>query len=100
MAIDKTYNNPGNSKGFHKGTRPDRFGPDSNDGEKNRVSGVSEANKTNGTYDESNKRPKDPSLGAVPMPNKIKPDVNKGILNFGSDYPTNISGVMKPNKIS
>lgn len=102
--IDKNLDNKGNSKGFHKGSEPDKFGPDDIEpkgGEKNKVGAKPEPNEDkNKIYDARLLKPRDPVLNAVPMPNKDKGnDKNYKIFDKISDYPTTVGGTPRPNTI-
>lgn len=101
MQIDKNKDNKGNSKGFHQGSKPEKFGPDG-DGEKNKVNGTPEPNTNKGKkVDTSVDTPRDVSLNAVAMPNKDKGNTKDyGIFDKISDFPTNVSGTPRPNHIS
>lgn len=106
MKVVNNRERTGNGKGFNKGQTPEKFTPDSvisgTDGEKNRVGGTSEPNNDkNKVYDAKLLKPRDPALISVPMPNKDKGNTKDyGMFRKISDYPTNVGGTPRPNKIT
>lgn len=110
--IDKNLDRKGNSKGFHKGSEPTEYGPDSvaggNPAYKNSVAAVPDPNTDKGkTYDKRMITPRDPVLNAVPMPNKKGKEVNYGVLDVKSEHVmfstapngTEVGGTPMPNTI-
>ena len=106
----------GNSKGFHKGQEPEKFGDESGseygaDGldYKNTVGGTPDPNgDKNKVYDKRMRTPREPVLNAVPMPNRTK--MNKrdySVLDYTGDEDAKdpaakvpIGGTPRPNHIS
>lgn len=106
MAKNEVDNRPGNGKGFNKGKLPEQFGPDDAPNlpkeQKNKIGGTPEPKKGKSEYTDAVLDYPDKSknaLNAVAMPNKKGKQVNKGIFDKISDYPTPIGGTPRPNKI-
>lgn len=113
MKIDNNLDRKGNSKGFHKGSEPEKFTPDDYvkgvDGTKNKVNAVSEPNTDRGnTKNWKLVEPKNPALNAVPMANNHKDNKkNYGVVSYTGDSAGKmpmaevpVGGVPRPNKIS
>lgn len=101
------------AKGFHAGSEPAQYGPDSVGGGSpsytNTIGGTPDPNgDRNKVVDKKAKTPKEVSLNAVPMPNKKGKQVNYGVLSVkhdGNTYKTApvtipVGGTPMPNTIS